>query len=42
MMEGRSWTKVAHEAGFADSAHLSHTFRRIFGISPAMLIREKR
>lgn len=42
MMEGRSWTDAAHEAGFADSAHLSRTFRRIFGISPAMLIREKR
>lgn len=42
MMDGRSWTEAAHETGFADSAHLSRTFRRMFGISPAMLIREKR
>lgn len=42
MMEGRNWTEAAHETGFADSAHLSRTFRRVFGISPAMLIREKR
>jgi AraC family transcriptional regulator len=37
-MAGRSWTVAAHEAGFADSAHLSRTFRRMFGIAPAMLI----
>jgi AraC-like DNA-binding protein len=40
MMRGRSWTEAAHEAGFADSAHLSRTFRRTFGISPRMLLRE--
>jgi AraC-like DNA-binding protein len=42
MMEGRTWTEAAHETGFADSAHLSRTFRRMFGISPAMLIKETR
>ena len=40
MMRDRSWTDAAHEAGFADSAHLSRTFRRTFGISPRMLIVE--
>ncbi len=40
MMDGRSWTDAAHEAGFADSAHLSRTFRRMFGVSPAMIVRE--
>lgn len=40
MMEGRSWTEAAHRAGFADSAHLSRTFRRMFGVSPATLVRE--
>jgi AraC-like DNA-binding protein len=40
MMGGHSWTEAAHEAGFADSAHLSRTFRRMFGVSPAMIVRE--
>jgi AraC-like DNA-binding protein len=38
-MAGRSWTAAAQEAGFADSAHLSRTCRRMFGIAPAMLVR---
>jgi AraC-like DNA-binding protein len=37
---GHEWTDAAHRAGFADSAHLSRTFRRMFGISPVMLIRQ--
>jgi AraC-like DNA-binding protein len=40
-MSGRSWTAAAQEAGFADSAHLSRTCRRMFGIAPATLIREQ-
>src|SRR3990167_9284729 len=34
---GASLTEAAHEAGFSDSAHLSRTFRRMFGIAPASL-----
>jgi AraC-like DNA-binding protein len=35
---GESLTAAAHEAGFADSAHFSRTFRRTFGI-PATALR---
>lgn len=34
---GVSVTEAAHEAGFSDSAHLSRTFRRMFGVAPASL-----
>ena len=34
---GSSLTAAAHEAGFADSAHLSRTFRRTFGLPAAAL-----
>ena len=34
---GDNLTTAAHEAGFADSAHLSRTFRRMFGRAPALL-----
>lgn len=34
---GTSLTEAAHLAGFADSAHLSRTFRRMFGIAAASL-----
>ncbi len=34
---GASLTEAAHEAGFSDSAHLSRTFRRMFGIAAATL-----
>jgi AraC-like DNA-binding protein len=40
-MNGRSWTAAAHDAGFADSAHLSRTCRRMFGFAPATLIEEQ-
>lgn len=34
---GAPLTEAAHEAGFADSAHLSRTFRRTFGVPAASL-----
>jgi AraC-like DNA-binding protein len=34
---GASLTEAAHSAGFSDSAHLSRTFRRMFGIAAASL-----
>jgi AraC-like DNA-binding protein len=36
-MAGASWTEAAHEAGFADSSHLSRTHRRMFGIEPTAI-----
>lgn len=37
LTSGVSLTVAAHAAGFADSAHLSRTFRRMFGLMPSML-----
>jgi AraC-like DNA-binding protein len=37
MAAGGSLAQAAHEAGFADSAHFSRTFKRMFGIAPAAL-----
>lgn len=37
MGSGSSLTEAAHAAGFADSAHFSRTFRRMFGVAPASL-----
>lgn len=34
-VSGESLTDAAHAGGFADSAHLSRTFRRMFGLSAA-------
>jgi AraC-like DNA-binding protein len=34
---GHSLTEAAHQAGFADSAHLSRTFKRTFGLPAAAL-----
>lgn len=36
---GASLTEAAHEAGFADSAHFSRTFRRTFGLPATTLER---
>jgi len=32
---GTTWTEAAHAANFADSAHLSRTCRRMFGLAPS-------
>jgi AraC-like DNA-binding protein len=37
VMAGASWTDAAHDAGFADSAHLTRTHKRVFGIEPSAL-----
>lgn len=39
MSPGTSLTDVAHAVGFADSAHLSRTFRRLIGIPPSTLMK---
>ncbi len=39
-MGGTSWTQAAHLAGFADSAHLNRTFKRMFGIGPTTIARD--
>lgn len=41
-MRGSSLTEAAHVAGFADSAHLSRTFRATFGIAPPFLLERSR
>jgi AraC family transcriptional regulator len=38
-MRGASLTEAAHLAGFADSAHLSRTFRATFGVRPSLLFK---
>jgi AraC-like DNA-binding protein len=35
--DGTTLTRAAAEAGFSDSAHLSRTFRRAFGLPPSAL-----
>jgi AraC-like DNA-binding protein len=34
---GAPLTEAAHASGFSDSAHLSRTFRRMFGVAPSAL-----
>lgn len=38
-MRGSSLTEAAHLAGFADSAHLSRTFRSMFGVAPSFFFK---
>jgi AraC-like DNA-binding protein len=37
MASGEPLTRIAHDAGFADSAHLSRTFTRMLGIPPSAI-----
>lgn len=37
LSDGISLTEAAHRSGFSDSAHLSRTFRRMFGMPPSLL-----
>jgi AraC-like DNA-binding protein len=37
MAKGRSLTDVAHEAGFADAAHMSRTFSAMLGVPPSVI-----
>ncbi len=40
-MGGQQWTEAAQDWGFADSAHLSRTCKRMFGFSPTAFISDK-
>ena len=40
-MRGASLTMAAHDAGFADSAHLSRTFKETFGVTPSFLFEHR-
>ena len=40
--EGASLTTAAHAAGFADSAHLTRTFRQMFGLAPSEIFQNSR
>ncbi|MEN9868168.1 MAG: hypothetical protein RL748_3758 [Pseudomonadota bacterium] len=37
--QGQNMTEAAHTAGFADLAHMSRSFRAIFGITPSELLK---
>ena len=39
---GRSLSVAAHQAGFADAAHMSRTFRQMLGVAPSALRRHER
>lgn len=39
---GMSLTDAAGEAGFADSAHFSRTFRAMFGLTPSQILRRSK
>ena len=37
VVDGTSLTEAAHAAGFSDAAHMSNSFRRMFGFAPSTL-----
>jgi AraC-like DNA-binding protein len=41
LMAGASVTEAAHSAGFADTAHLSRTVRRMLGVTPTHLVQRR-
>lgn len=41
VLQGRSLTNAAYEAGFSDSAHFSRTFKSMYGIKPSSLLTAK-
>jgi AraC-like DNA-binding protein len=38
-LQGEPLTAAAHTAGFADAAHMTRTFRRMFGVTPSEMRR---
>jgi len=40
--KGLSLTAAAEEAGFADSAHFSRSFRVMFGVTPSQILKRSR
>jgi AraC-like DNA-binding protein len=42
VLSGASLTEAAHGAGFSDSAHMSRTFRDMFGYSPSDILKNSR
>jgi len=42
LKEGMSLTQAAHAAGFADSAHMSRTFKEMIGIHPSFFFKDSR
>lgn len=41
LKDGRTLTEAAHEAGFSDSAHMSRSFKELFGISPSAVFGDR-